>query len=322
MSETYRRGDWVEVLSPEEIFQTLDDKSALENMPFMPEMLKFAGTRLQVSASAHKACDIVNTFQNRKVDDAVHLGVRCDGSSHGGCDAGCLLYWKTSWIKPVDGPGGADEHSADVELDPAERAVIDQGSRSAETGPDESSVRYSCQATKLFDASSPLGKTDVRQYWRDLTSRNVTLWTMMRFMPLAVYNTIVGRSGHGRKYPMVNGLIKGKKTPTESLDLQPGEIVEVKSNQEIMRTLNVEGSNRGMLFTTEMIPFCGKRYRVKKRVDRLLDEGSGEMITMKTPAIILEDAVCMGCYNPGYMFCPRGAYPMWREIWLKRVSEA
>jgi hypothetical protein len=41
---------------------------------------------------------------------------------------------------------------------------------------------------------------------------------------------------------------------------------------------------------------------------------------MKTPAIILEDVVCTSCYHPGYIFCPRGTYPYWREIWLKRVG--
>ena len=97
----YRVGDWVEVLSPEEVLQTLDDKGAVGNMPFMPEMLKFAGKRLQVSASAHKACDTIDSYRNREVEDAVHLGVRCDGSAHGGCQAGCLLFWKEAWLEPV-----------------------------------------------------------------------------------------------------------------------------------------------------------------------------------------------------------------------------
>jgi hypothetical protein len=315
---TYRRGDWVEVLSPEEISQTLDDNGALDKMPFMPEMLQFAGKRLRVSASAHKACDTIETFSNRRVEDSVHLGVRCDGSAHGGCEAACLLYFKAAWLKPVDGPAPDSLQTSQPNL-PAPTA-IERGTRTPGSEASDPDVRYSCQATKLFEASSPLGKTDVRQYWLDLRSGNVTVWKMFRYMPLAVYNTVVGRSGHGRKFPSIRGLA-GRKTPTETLNLQPGELVEVKSSKEIMATLNAEGSNRGMIFSTEMLPFCGKRYRVKQRVTQLIDETNGAMITMKTPAIILDEVVCMSCYHPGYIFCPRGTYPYWREIWLKRVEE-
>src|SRR4051794_17968284 len=28
--------------------------------------------------------------------------LRCDGSAHGGCQAGCRLYWKEAWLRRVD----------------------------------------------------------------------------------------------------------------------------------------------------------------------------------------------------------------------------
>ena len=71
-------------------------------MPFMPEMLKFCGKKFRVGAVAHKTCDVANKTGGRRVRNAVHLGIRCDGSSHGGCQAGCLLFWKTDWIKRVN----------------------------------------------------------------------------------------------------------------------------------------------------------------------------------------------------------------------------
>ena len=38
--------------------------------------------------------------------NAVHLeGLRCDGAGHDGCQAGCLLFWKESWLKRVDQAG-------------------------------------------------------------------------------------------------------------------------------------------------------------------------------------------------------------------------
>ena len=315
----YRVGDWVEVLSPDEILQTLGGNGALDNMPFMPEMLQFAGKRLKVSASAHKGCDVVETYRNRKIENSVHLGVRCDGSAHGGCQAACMLYWKTAWLKPADGP--APQHGSMVSRPSvADTSVIDRATRAFGSDPSDQEVRHSCQATRLFEASSPLGRTDVRAYWKDLASGNVSLWTMIRYMPLAVYNTLVGRLGHGRKIPSIKGLA-GRKTPSEVLDLQPGELVEVKSADEIMRTLDANNCNRGMLFDTELLPFCGKRYRVKQRVNQLINEKTGVMMTMKTPAIILENAECTSCFHPGYIFCPRATYPYWREIWLKRIEE-
>src|SRR5258705_198295 len=43
---------------------------------------------------------------------AVHLdGVRCDGSAHGGCQAGCLMFWKDAWLKKADAPA-ADGRAA------------------------------------------------------------------------------------------------------------------------------------------------------------------------------------------------------------------
>ena len=315
----YRVGDWVEVLSPEEILQTLDDKGALDNMPFMPEMLQFAGKRLKVSASAHKACDTIETYRNRRIENSVHLGVRCDGSAHGGCQAACLLYWKTAWLTPADGP--AQQHGSMMSRPGVvDTSVIDRATRAFGSDPSDREVRYSCQATRLVESSSPMRKTDVRQYWKDLTSGNVSLWTMIRYMPLALYNGVVSKLGRGRAFPSIKGLA-GRKTPSEVLDLQPGELVEVKSADVIMRTLDAKGTNRGMFFDTEMLPYCGKRYRVQQRVNQLINEQTGVMMTMKTPGIILENAVCMGYLHPGRIFCPRGIYAFWREIWLKRVEE-
>ena len=148
----YRVGEWVEVLGPEEILQTLDDKGALDNMPFMPEMLQFAGKRLKVSASAHKACDTIETYHNRRIENSVHLGVRCDGSAHGGCQAACLMYWKTAWLKPADGPTPQHESKTNTE-NMVDTSVIDRATRAFGSDPSDREVRYSCQATRLVEAS-------------------------------------------------------------------------------------------------------------------------------------------------------------------------
>src|SRR5262245_10983550 len=99
----YRVGQWVEIRPAGEILDTLDQDGALDGLPFMPEMLQYCGRRFQVYKSAHKTCDTIGDWAIRTMNDAVHLELRCDGSAHGGCQAGCLLFWKTAWLKPVDG---------------------------------------------------------------------------------------------------------------------------------------------------------------------------------------------------------------------------
>src|SRR5262249_11303467 len=112
---------------------------------------------------------------------------------------------------------------------------------------------------------------------------------------------------------------RGQRTPSVTLNLQPGELVRVKSYGDILSTINEEGNNRGMSFDAEMVPFCGKTYRVLDRISRIINEKTGVMQQMKNECIILEDRVCLACYGEHRRFCPRGIFPYWREIWLERV---
>ena len=93
----------MEVRSAAEILDTLDEQGRLDGLPFMPEMLEFCGRRIRVQSRAHKTCDTILASGFRQMESAVHLReLRCDGSSHGGCQAACLLFWKNAWLRPVD----------------------------------------------------------------------------------------------------------------------------------------------------------------------------------------------------------------------------
>ena len=101
-----RVGEIVEVRSEAEILATLDARAELESLPFMPEMLQFCGRRFRVDKLALKLCDTIGSTGMYRMHNAVHLeGLRCDGQAHGGCQAGCLIYWKEAWLKraPADG---------------------------------------------------------------------------------------------------------------------------------------------------------------------------------------------------------------------------
>jgi hypothetical protein len=187
-------------------------------------------------------------------------------------------------------------------------------------------------------ATTDLDWWDVRQYVEDYLSGNVGLGRIVNGLIYAIYyNLSQAGIGLGRPmrwlygricwlwggfwFPRASGEIApGAPTPSISLNLQPGELVRVKSHEEILRTLTTESRNRGMSWDAEMVPYCGKTYRVLKRVTSIVDEQTGKMQALKNPCIILDTVVCQARYSGCRMFCPRSIYPYWREIWLERVG--
>jgi hypothetical protein len=71
-----------------------------------------------------------------------------------------------------------------------------------------------------------------------------------------------------------------------------------------------------------MVRYCGNVYRVLARVERVIEEPTGRMISLTNDCIILDDVVCRAEYSTRRLFCPRSLYPFWREIWLERVNPA
>jgi hypothetical protein len=337
-----KAGDWVEVKSKAEILATLDEKGQLAGLPFMPEMLEFAGKRLQVAKRAHKTCDTVFPVRGRRVADAVHLDTRCDGKAHGGCQAGCLLFWKTDWLKPAGSASmpsnGAPEPAPQRYSTGCSEEHLLRATR-VEKEKESNDPEYVCQATRLPYFTTDLNPYDFSQYLEDYFSGNVTFGRFVAGLSFAGYRQLVNLGiGLGRPlrwlydawkglwngipYPLRAGkLPKGAKTPTVNLGLQPGELVRVKTYDEILETCDESLTNRGMVFDKEMVPFCGNSYRVARRVTRIIDEKSGKMLEMKNPCIVLDGVYCRSWYSECRLFCPRGIFSYWREIWLERASD-
>ena len=342
-----RIGDWVEVRSQEEILQTLDGDGRLEGMPFMPEMFAFCGRRFQVYKQAHKTCDYsVYPYCTRRLKRTVHLETRCDGQAHGGCQAGCLLYWKEAWLKAVSGNAG-DATAQRVEtrgggnINPGPSAGCSESevwARVQMPHTDDGTPTYVCQMTQVPYATAPLAWWDLRQYVEDYLSGNVTLGRILRGFIYSMYYNLsqagigVGPAMRwlydkfnplwgGTLFPRKPGLIpEGKPTPVVTLNLQPGEIVRVKSHKQILETVDTANKNRGMHWDAELVPYCGGTYKVLKRVTKIIGERTGKMQEMKSACIILDSVVCQARYSACRMFCPKGMYPYWREIWLERVG--
>jgi hypothetical protein len=323
-------GEWVEVRSAGEILATLDAQGCLDRLPFMPEMLPYCGRRFRVHKRAHKTCDTIGPWTLRRMLNTVHLALlRCNGGAHGGCQSGCLFFWKEAWLKRV-ADGGAAQHtppdraSTGTAADVVPIADLHQlqlttrrDSQSCDLASDasEGPVHYRCQSTELQRASDPLRWWEPTQYWRDMRANGVSLWQIVCGLSHSIWNRVL-KALKQPTYPRASGRLT--RTPAEELNLQPGELVEVKSQQEILATLDRRGKNRGMMFDAEMVPYCGKQFRVLRRVEQIIDERSGLLVRLPNPSIILNDVICTARYH---RFCPRSSYSFWREIWLRRVEE-
>jgi hypothetical protein len=317
---SFKVGNWVEVRSLQDIVATLDAQASLDALPFMPEMARYCGQRFKVFKRAHKACDTLGTYMNRSMADAVHLDLRCDGSAHGGCQAGCLIYWKTAWLKPVEGPLQEDALApVAAPPTPSDLAILQPATRQETDA--EGALRYRCQATELRRATTPLCPWAAKSYVEDVTSGNVSWRDFLWGVAIELYNRVQGRLGLGWPYPSVRGNAPKGMAHTV-LDLQPGERVQVRSKAEIMATLGPDQKNRGLWFDVEMLPHCGREYRVQRRVEQIIDEKTGKMIRMRNDCIVLDGVVCSGLVSHYRLFCPRSIPPYWREAWLRRVPEA
>jgi hypothetical protein len=339
-----RAGDWVEVLSKEEILRTLDKNGRLDELPFMPQMFKYCGQRFRIYKSAYKTCDTVSGhYAGRRLEDGYHLNLRCDGQAYGGCQAGCLIFWKAAWLRPVDGPVAVRYvpqclHAPDEEAASSPRCTESDVLAATKRQGTAGDTRYSCQATELLNYTKPLSFWDARQYVESFRSGNRTLAELAHgFGYLAyfygtlafsdkwghparwLYNRIQAATG-GVPFPRLKGKIPvGQPTPRRDLGLRPGDLVRVKSYEEILGTLDAKLTNRGLSFDAELVPFCGKVFRVSTCVERFVDEKTGQLRRMNTPAVILEGAVCKSLYSGRRIFCPRSIFLWWREIWLERV---
>lgn len=337
-----KAGERVRVKSKQAILATLDEQGTVDKLPFMPEMLQYCGREFTVYKRAEKTCDTIQKTGARRVMHAVHLeGVRCDGSAHGGCGARCLMYWKEAWLERsgsgvVLSPsaGGEELHPTGSLAPLTEAQLLATTTRPSEEGSEGGEV-YRCQITDLRNFSTPLSSRDVSQYLRDMHCGNVGIGEVLSALLFRTYQLLMRLPGFrvwlwmydafqkfrgGVLFPYKQGRLEGK-TPSDQLNLQPGELVQVRSHEEILDTLDKNNKNRGLWFDVEQVPYCGKTARVLCRVEKIINERTGKMMKLPNDCLILEGFYCRAHYSPDRLFCPRSIYSYWHEIWLKRVVE-
>lgn len=298
----------------------------LEAVPFMPEMLQHIGRRFVVAKSVEKICDTISgAYGSRRMRNVVFLEqLRCGGSAHGGCQAECRLYWKEAWLKKVASLTAATVNNQSDDRGLAALEHVLHRNVLAVDAAETSAQLFRCQATEALRATTPLPSWELRQYLREVTTGNVGLANFVRVgsralaweFARAAWRSLRRRRGRQESRPAT---APPSRAP---LGLKPGDWVEVRSAAEIVETLGPNYRNKGLSFATaEMLPACGKRFRVRSRIERIVDESTGRLLTLKNDCVALEGFVCKGDRSSGRYFCAREIYPYWREAWLRRVAE-
>ena len=306
-----RPNDWVQVRHPKDILATLDSDGTLDGLVFMPEMLPYLGKSFQVLRRLEKTCieGSASGVAEFRHNDVVFLdGLRCSGDGHDGCGRLCMLFWKEAWLKRLSGPStpaATEEPLIDLlalkELQARLKTKTDDG-------------KYFCQSTNLINATHPL--STIGRLWKCVRDVRVGTYGPLKMLDL-IMRPLVGKVllKFRKRYPSNSQT----KTPSQSLGLQPGEWVEVKSVPEIESTLDSHGRNRGLQWSYDLVRYSNRRFKVAKRLDRLIVEYKGTMVSV-TDTVLLEGAGCTCTYVTGG--CPRADLIYWREIWLKRVDHA
>ncbi len=152
-------------------------------------------------------------------------GIRCDGSGHGGCQAGCMIFWKEAWLKRAYKnivsanslqPQGTANHGSLCTL----ANIFDVSSHQDSRG----ETVYSCQATEVLTFSTYMASWDPRQYVRDLRSGNLNtrlaedsssgralevvlgILRILRSIVFSLYNTIQEKRPRRPIYPFLAAL--------------------------------------------------------------------------------------------------------------------
>jgi hypothetical protein len=147
-----------------------------------------------------------------------------------------------------------------------------------------------------------------RIYW--YMNQNGLLWTCNEFLRRlkVLKNTDIQRKDKKQHFSLNKNMF---------LNLKPGEMVEIKSEKEIRQTLDSLQRTEGLKFMPEMWKYCGKRYRVYKKLNKIISEASGELLKLKN-TVLLDGVICDGSehYN-----CERSCFLWWKEHWLNRVEK-
>src|SRR4051794_24485496 len=98
-----------------------------------------------------------------------------------------------------------------------------------------------------------------------------------------------------------------------------GDVVEVRSREEIFATLDADGCLDSMPFMPEMLAFCGQRFRVTAVAHKTCETAKKTYLGRRLDRTVqLADLRCDGAAHGG---CQADCKLFWKDAWLKGVDE-
>ena len=236
------------------------------------------------------------------------------------------VFWKEAWLERAErrratATGTARRRRARRHSSPRRSSRDDASRRGRDGDPlslpghrDPAAPRRRCASGRSTSTSATCG-TGAGKVLRGLLIEAFNLW--QAFSRAATFPKACGSPTAGR-YPFVRGHAREGETPSAKLDLRPGELVRIKSKEEIVATLDDTNHNRGLSFDGEMAHYCGRTARVR-----------GARQPHHRGADRRDDRDQVGLHHPRGRRLHRRLLPLlhariysyWREIWLERVDE-
>jgi hypothetical protein len=116
--------------------------------------------------------------------------------------------------------------------------------------------------------------------------------------------------------------VKGKAEPSAPAPiyhLQAGDVIRVRSKDEIEATLDPFKELKGCAFLEYMWQYCGTTQKVLQPVERFLDERDYK-VKKARGVVLLEGVLCHG--TPVFGRCDRACHLFWREEWLEKLENS
>ena len=95
-----------------------------------------------------------------------------------------------------------------------------------------------------------------------------------------------------------------------------GEVVRVRSREQILSTLDPFKELKGCGFLPDMYRYCGTQQIVLRSMQHFMDERDYKLKKVRG-VILLENVICNG--TAAFGECDRCCYLFWREEWLERL---
>jgi hypothetical protein len=92
-----------------------------------------------------------------------------------------------------------------------------------------------------------------------------------------------------------------------------GDVVRIRSLEEISATLDANGCLDGLPFMPEMAKYCGTTGTVFRYVDKIYDYGGRKDLRRMKDAVLVAGLRCDGSAHDG---CQARCYLLWKTAWL------